>query len=213
VCLHGGWFVSVVICPGFHPPELTQGFLTGLGRHQQYDIVFPTDQYPPYSCFHLLDFLRQQLGNPVRGDQSFQPMLQMPLLFIGFSAGVIAAIGAAWAWQLMGGQVRALIAVDGWGMPLYGDFPIHRVSHDYFTHWSSTLFGGGRDSFYADPAVPHLDLWRSPQAVQGYWRHCPVYSSNSHSIPMTAADFLRSLLSQYGEAATFSQRMHVGDVL
>ncbi|NJK53546.1 MAG: hypothetical protein HC936_13370 [Leptolyngbyaceae cyanobacterium SU_3_3] len=59
--------------------------------------------------------------------------------------------------------------MDGWGVPLGGDFPIYRVSHDRFTHWSSAWWVAGLDSFYADPAVAHLDLWRSPQTVQGRW--------------------------------------------
>ena len=57
--------------------------------------------------------------------------------------------------------MKALIAFDGWGVPLVGNFPIYRISHDQFTHWSSELLGKGDKSFYADPPVEHLDLWRS----------------------------------------------------
>jgi hypothetical protein len=77
---------------------------------------------------------------------------QEPLLLIGFSAGVVGAIAAANLWQGQGRRVAAVIAVDGWGVPQVGDFPLHRVSHDYFTHWSSAVLGAGADSFYADPA-------------------------------------------------------------
>jgi len=44
------------------------------------------------------------------------------------------------------------------GVPLVGNFPIHRLSHDYFTHWSSAVLGSGNDSFYADPPVEHLEM-------------------------------------------------------
>ncbi|MCU0568633.1 MAG: hypothetical protein MUF49_18805 [Oculatellaceae cyanobacterium Prado106] len=93
---------------------------------------------------------------------------QVPLFFVGFSAGVVGAIGAARLWHQWGGQVQGLAAFDGWGVPLWGDFPIYRISHDAFTHWSSALLGAGQASFYAEPPVSHLALWRSPETVQGW---------------------------------------------
>ncbi|WP_421656938.1 hypothetical protein [Leptothermofonsia sp. ETS-13] len=116
-------------------------------------------------------------------------------MFIGFSAGVAGAIGAAWGWQWWGGKVKALIALDGWGVPLVGNFPIHRVSHDYFTHWSSALLGAGEDSFYAEPGVEHLDLWRSPHTASGW--HLTAGSSHS-PIRTTAARFIMTFV-QCGE--------------
>ena len=141
----------VVVCPGVHSPDLTQAFLSGL-QAQQVELapvdylVYPTQDYPAYSSLHLVQFLHDR----PRSDYP-QGLIQHPILFVSFSAGVVAAIGAALTWQIQGGQVRALIAVDGWGVPLAGDFPIHRISHDHFTHWSSALLGSGADSFYADP--------------------------------------------------------------
>lgn len=130
------------------------------------------------------------------------------LVFVAFSAGVVGAIAAARLWQAQGGSVKALIALDGWGVPLYGKFPIHRLSHDYFTHWSSALLGSGCDNFYADPAVEHLDLWRSPQQTQGWQERSPIQLTGKAGlsdrktslIPTTATQFLRSLLNHYGEA-------------
>lgn len=102
-------------------------------------------------------------------------------------------MAAARSWQQSGGTIKALIALDGWGVPLYGDFPIHRLSHDHFTHWSSKLLGAGLDGFYADPPVEHLELWRSPQTTQGWWEQ------KSQLQQITAVAFLALLLQRYGE--------------
>ena len=63
----------------------------------------------------------------------------------------------------------ALLHLTVGGMPLIANFPIYRVSHDYFTHWSSGILGTGTENFYAEPAIEHLELWRSPELCQG-WR-------------------------------------------
>lgn len=195
--------MSLVICPGIHEPDLTQSFLARLGEPLWDYLVFPAERYPAYSAFHILDFLHRQFRNPLRNDRSVQHWVNVPLVFISFSAGVVGAIGAAWAWQLMGGHVKAFIALDGWGAPLYGEFPIHRVSHDHFTHCSSALLGDGADSFYADPPVGHLDLWRSPDIAQGHWvsRSANPFSccSQQQTVHTSAADFLLMLLARYGE--------------
>lgn len=91
----------------------------------------------------------------------------------------------------MGGQIRRLWAIDGWGVPLVGDFPIHRLSHDWFTYESSKLLGAGLDSFYADPTVEHLDIWRSPQTTHGWWVHS---DSRQPATRTTAAAFVTALL-------------------
>lgn len=152
--------MSIIICPGFHSLELTEQFLVSLSLPTNYS-VFPTQDYPPYSAIDIYHYLSQQYPKDT------------PIVFIAFSAGVVGAIGAAIAWQLSGGKVKALIAIDGWGVPLFANFPIYRLSHDYFTHYSSRLFGGGQESFYADPPVTHLDLWRSPATTTGWWVNAP----------------------------------------
>jgi hypothetical protein len=189
--------MSVVICPGIHPPELTQSFLSGLKTllsssskftHSGNILIFPPQDYP-VSAVHIVQFLRDRQGNP---------QTTSPLVFISFSAGVVGAIGAAWGWQLLGGNVKAFMALDGWGVPLFGNFPIHRLSHDFFTHWSSAVLGSGEDSFYADPAVEHLELWRSPQTVPGWVVH-PNVETPQQLKRLTAAEFLTMLLERYGE--------------
>ncbi|MGK7958101.1 MAG: hypothetical protein AB4063_23030 [Crocosphaera sp.] len=152
--------VLYVLCPGFHQKTLTDSFVKNITHHctdLSNLLIFPTDQYPPYSGFYLLGYLQEKC-----------PKKSQNLMFIGFSAGVVAAITAAWQWQQEGGIVQGLIAFDGWGVPLWGDFPIYRISHDQFTHYTSAILGTGNLSFYADPAVDHLDLWRSPDRVQGW---------------------------------------------
>lgn len=170
----------VVICPGIHPPDLTESFLRSLPDRLDI-LVFPANQ-PAYSGLHVLQFCWQQ-----RGHQA----LNHPVLWIGFSAGVVGAATAACLWHYLGGKVLALIAIDGWGVPLFLPFPLHRISHDRFTHWSSALLGAGTSSFFADPPVAHLDLWRSPQYTSG-WAVTPTAA-----IPMTAADFLNHRLQDY----------------
>ena len=122
-------------------------------------LVLPTQLYAPYNAIAIESWLK---GNyPI-------PKQAPPLSWLAFSAGVVGAMGAIWLWQLQGGKIQNLIAFDGWGMPLGGDFPICRVSHDHFTHWSSAILGGGKNGFYADPPREHLELWRSPETCQGW---------------------------------------------
>ena len=149
-------------------------------------LIVPGKDCPVYSGFHILQFVRDRLPTcpPARLPNS-------PLVFISFSAGVVGAIAAAKAWQRMGGKVKAFIALDGWGVPLFGDFPIYRVSHDEFTHWSSALMGGGEESFYADPGVGHLELWRSPSLVRGWW-----VNAQGEREAATAAEFLVGVLEE-----------------
>ncbi len=177
-----------LICPGIHDTQLTDSFLDEFIKQPldlSHLLVFPTEQYPAYSGFHILQFLQQQ----------YQHDFSSELIIISFSAGVVGAIGAAWGWQLGGGKVKRLIACDGWGVLLGGDFPIHRVSHDQFTHWSSGFLGKGNESFYADPAVEHLGLWRSPHKVTG-WRVQTTVNQEEVRYYCSFMDFLTYLLIQ-----------------
>ena len=150
--------MPIIICPGIHDSKFTDSLVQNLRDlvEDRYCIL-PTTNVTPYSAIAISQWLDRQ---PLTKTE--------PLFFITFSAGVVGSIGAAMRWQLQGGHVRGFIAFDGWGMPLAGNFPIYRVSHDYFTHWSSGLLGAGTRGFYADPAIGHLDLWRSPNNVDGW---------------------------------------------
>ena len=148
----------IVICPGVHPPELTARFIESIQDWLGSDyLILPTDKYLPYNAIAVSQWLEGQ-----------QIPKSRPLSFIAFSAGVVGSIGAAIAWQLQGGTVHSFIAFDGWGVPLLANFPVYRVSHNRFTHWSSSILGGGTTGFYADPEVKHLELWRSPAACSGW---------------------------------------------
>ena len=143
-------------------------------------MILPTQNYKPYSPVDVYRWLKEN---------NISPSDTFPLIFICFSAGVVGGLGAALWWQRNGGQVKAFFAFDGWGMPILADFPVYRLSHDYFTHWSSALLGQGDGSFYADPAIAHLDLWRSPDSTMGWWVKSP-----GMKIRCSATEFLQTFL-------------------
>ncbi len=112
---------------------------------------------------------------------------------MAFSAGVVGALGVARHLRRTCVPVGGLIAIDGWGVPLTEPFPIHRLSHDAFTHDTSLLLGpDGGEHFYADPDVEHLELWRSPRQAQGW-----IVTGRSRQ-RSTAAAFLLTTLGHYG---------------
>jgi hypothetical protein len=186
-----------ILCPGFHHPPLTTDFLNAVypnwrSREELGQLlIYPTPDYPAYDALKIIDFLQHSLA-----DRS--SILNISLTFIGFSAGVVGAMGAALLWQQQGGHVKGLIALDGWGVPVLDGFPVYRMSHDYFTHWSSALLGNGVESFWADPAVEHLELWRSPETVKGWWLS-PTPNRKTTLLPMTAKQILIHWLTQMGE--------------
>ncbi len=189
--------MSIIICPGIHEPVLTESFISGclarisersIGKNTDKILIFPEQGYLTLSAFHILHFLGDRL----------KYQIESPVIFISFSAGVVGAIVAASGWQLLGGNVKAFIAIDGWGVPLVGNFPIHRMSHDYFTHWSSSWLLGGENNFYAEPAVDHLSMWRTPQTVQGWWVN-QSGGISPRSNRLSAAEFLHLLLTHYQE--------------
>jgi hypothetical protein len=158
--------MPIILCPGMHDPQLTDAFWNAIRqRYGELHVakaipmayVVPEANIWGVSPLHVLHFLSQSV------------LVAEPILMISFSAGVVGAIAAAWAWQGQGGSIRAFVALDGWGVPLSGSFPIYRLSHDEFTHWSSQPLGMGQAPFYADPEVGHLDLWRSPDQAWGWW--------------------------------------------
>ena len=151
-----------IICPGIHSPQLTESFVKSV-RHiiepKEY-LILPKEKYAPYCEIAIKQLLKKYYPSPKNAPR---------LSFFSFSAGVVGSIIAANQWQLEGGQINSFIAFDGWAMPLIGNFPIYRVSHDRFTHETSAIFGGGEKGFYADAEVEHLELWRSPNTCKG-WR-------------------------------------------
>lgn len=184
----------IVVCPGVHSPQLTASFLEAVVLDRAETVrtcIIPGDRQPVYSPLHGLSVLQHRLG---------APWAAPPVLFLGFSAGVVSLAAIAPFWQALGGTVQGLIALDGWGVPLVGEFPIHRLSHDRFTDWSSALLDGPLnlltaaergDRFYAEPAVAHLDLWRSPHTTTGWW-----LSASGTQTFTTAAAGLQALIQR-----------------
>ncbi len=181
----------LVICPGVHEAALTNCFLEALqgamrafessevawlAREQLYGVV---GGGVPFSGHHTHNVVKRWCDRT------------SPLVFIAFSAGVVGAITAACLWQDQGGRVESLIAVDGWGVPRWGNFPFYRVSHDEFTHWTSALLGAGTESFYGDPAVSHLDLWQRPEQTLG-WQLSPLGAVRCSAITAIASWLRRS---------------------
>lgn len=166
--------MNVIICPGIHKPDLTEQFIAELDLAIAPQVL--PQLLPVYSPLHVFEFLQSHCK------------LTEPLVMIGFSAGVVGSVGAAQRWQQHGGQMQALIAIDGWGVPLSGQVPIYRLSHDWFTDWSCQWLGATEQRFYAEPSVGHLDLWRSPSQTLG-WQVCGQVRTKT-----TASRFLRQVL-------------------
>jgi hypothetical protein len=181
--------MKVIICPGVHEPQLTDRFTNALAGTKAKQITkndwlaFPTNKNHAYSPFHLYDWLNKP------------EILNNELFFIAFSAGVVGAIGAAVLLQLQGVKIAGFIAVDGWGVPLWVTFPTYRLSHDYFTHWSSAILGTGRWSFYCEPFVEHLTLWSSPEICQGWVVERKKDGREIYRQRITARDYLQAILS------------------
>jgi hypothetical protein len=182
---------GIILCPGFHAPELTNSFydqLAGIELLSSPPLIFPSDRYAVYDAPAVVRFWHEQVNRQTR-----QNWLTVPLILIGFSAGAVAAMGAAMILESWGGTVQAVFLLDGWGVPIAGRFPTHRLSHDRFTDWSSAWLGAGQASFYADPEVDHLALWRSPAAVSGYG----VLPSTPVPVATTALHFFANWLRYY----------------
>ena len=182
----------LVICPGVHSSLWTTHFLhqldeqlpdARLGR-----LVFPADLEYPWSPFTLRRFL---------ADQAIAP--DAPLVFLAFSAGCVAAVGTAYYWTQQGRQVSAVIALDGWGVPLVGPFVGYRLSHDAFTHQTSACLGRTVPSFYADPPVSHQKLWCNPAQVKGWQVDNSFACRENLATRTTALQFLVACLRQHSQ--------------
>jgi hypothetical protein len=192
--------MSIIVCPGIHEPELTDNFVSTCLKpiverlHDQKSVdilIYPGRGVVNLSGLHIFQFLCNRLSADL--SVPWENQRKTPVIFISFSAGVVGAMIAALNWQMWGGEIKAFIAIDGWGVPLWGNFPIHRLSHDYFTHWSSKILGSGHNNFYADPSVDHLEMWRSPQTIQGWWVDSTMGGSSANQY-LSLTQFLYLLL-------------------
>jgi hypothetical protein len=153
--------VALVVCGGLHPPGWTAQILATIAADERLSQL-PVVTFCPSSPLAVLSArsLRQQLDARL--------VTPNPALIIwAFSAGCVGAAALANHWHRYRNPVLALFLVDGWGVPWSGIAPLHRLSHDRFTHTTSRWLGQGTADFVATPAVPHPRLWQSPQTVLG----------------------------------------------
>lgn len=178
-----------------HAPEITECFLRSL---------LPRLQRPPDALWTQPEGGSGLFGTPILSTLQGQgsPSALGPISIVAFSAGVVGAAQAISRWQELGGQLACLIAIDGWGVPLGGDYPIYRLSHDAFTHWSCGWLGSGAVNFYADPAVEHLSLWQAPDQVVGW---CVDKRQQTRT---NAADFIGQSLADTNPAGAISTETH-----
>lgn len=172
---------TIVICGGFNPINYNVNFVNFLSNYEANILVFPTEKYAPYDSLNIVNFLQENSVN----------LYENHLIFIAFSAGVVGALGAGRLWQRKGREVLAILAFDGWGVPLIADFPIHCLSHDVFTHYSSCFWVKNQGHFVAIPTVSHQDIWRSPLSINGY------YYSEKETKKITEIDFINIILKHY----------------
>jgi hypothetical protein len=193
----------LVICPGFHAVALTDRAIAGLALPAAIQtIVIPTDQILPCDPVSIANHLERQIPDH---------QTQIRLNFLGFSAGTIGALGAAWLWRDRA-QLGAIILCDGWGVPIlpvWGGVAnrqrstigrnqfntlhtpqIYRVSHDRWTHDTWSRLGIMTPSFIADPAVEHLTLWRELDRVGGQ----AVDATGAAIVRLSAKDYIRQCL-------------------
>ncbi|NEQ48951.1 MAG: hypothetical protein F6K11_02300 [Leptolyngbya sp. SIO3F4] len=166
--------MQLLICPGYHSPDLTHDFLQLLLKR-----ITPAHLW-------ILPIFRLLGGWQWLLTEKDAPDRNQCLNVIAFSAGVVAAYPLIMDWQNNGGISR-FIAIDGWGMPLPGALSVYRVSHDRWTH-NTTFFPAPhecRGYFYASPGVEHLSLWQAPHQAHGKGAIGSV-----STCPMTAFEFI-----------------------
>lgn len=192
----------LVICPGFHAAELTDRAIAHLDLPASIrTIVIPTDQIFPCDPVSIANYIeRQMLESGVIPDRK----TRINLNFLGFSAGTIGALGAAWLWRDRA-QLGAIILCDGWGVPILPVWDwftdrqqptiaptpnIYRVSHDRWTHDTWSRMGIATPSFIADPEVEHLTLWSDPDRVLGN----SIDAAGQAIAHLSATDYIRQCL-------------------
>jgi hypothetical protein len=199
----------IIVCPGVHSAELTQSLVAQVSEADteigQALWISPVEATWAWAGYPLRGWLDAEFSAQ-RSQSKTAPQGPPPLTFLAFSAGCVAAAAVAHHWVQQGGRVDCIIAVDGWGVPLVGPFQVHRLSHDFFTHATTTGPRPSQAHFYAAPAVPHLRLWQDPAHVRG-WGLPPVGASSGPShrpVAMTALRFLLQCLAPitYGPPAT-----------
>ena len=181
---------TIVICGGIHDFSLTEEFVNSFVQNIKLDFyhqvcVIPQPDIAPYDVKQIDRYLKEQHKGATTPDR---------LILIGFSAGVVGLLGLARKWQRQGGTIASFFAFDGWGVPLWENFPCYRLSHDLFTHQTSHWLGGNPECFYAEPDVSHLDFWGSNMSIEGYF--CQRDQNDQQKQKMTIVQFLNQQLNK-----------------
>lgn len=191
--------VGLLVCGGMHPPSYTGQVLTTIAHDAVLSQLGAVVCAPQPSLGIISPFaLRQTLVARLEAMTPEAAVAAAPtgVIIWAFSAGCVGAASLATYWQRYQGPVLALLLVDGWGVARDPGVPTYRLSHDYFTHATSRWLGAGDIDFYADPAVPHLTLWQSPQVVSGW-----TVTAGKRREKLTAAAFLcqqsRAAIARY----------------
>lgn len=200
---------ALLICGGLHPVQDTEAMLAiahqdpVLSQHP----ILHLGASEPLSCLSA-HALRQAFDRAWSSRHPRATTEAPAIILWAFSAGCVGATALAQHWHRYRRPVLAIFLVDGWGVPWGGDSPLHRLSHDDFTQATSGYLGAGHASFVARPAVPHLHLWRNPEAVMGQqiMTHQPDEATPDLPDHLSAADFLCGWSRHYfQEFRTFRQ--------
>ncbi len=211
-----GGLTKLYICPGFHDPSLTQSFLDALISAwgstwcDRFLLGVVPPEVPPYGPEQILEHLEGCLrgqglgewgvGSGGVGSEEQGVRTGVALVWVGFSAGVVGGLLAARRWHReglgrgLGCSVAAFMAIDGWGVPLWADFPVYSLSPDRFAYETMRpLRSPQLPHFYGDPGVSHLALWESPHRALG-WEE----SAGGERLRLTAAQYLQRRLRAVG---------------
>lgn len=178
----------IVVVGGIHPPGLTTPLLLAAAADPVLGQI-PTLVLPNHTPATVLSPRHLRHGIDHYWQSTFGATDSPDLLIWAFSAGCVGAVGLGHHWHHHRGKVRALFAVDGWGVPLPNCFPTYRLSHDEFTHTTSQWLGTAPVSFWADPPVPHLQFWGQIPTTQG-WQTTVGAPEAPQPQRMTAGEFL-----------------------
>lgn len=184
---------ALLICGGLHPVQDTKSILA-IAHQDPVLSQHPIVQLGTSNALSCLSAhaLRQEFDQ-IWSDRGPGAAAEMPAIILwAFSAGCVGAVALAQHWHRYRHPVLAIFLVDGWGVPWGGESPLHRLSHDGFTHITSSYLGTGCASFVAHPAVPHRQLWRDPNRVMGQQIMTRRASGSAPDLPpsLSAADFL-----------------------
>lgn len=186
--------VLLLVCGGMHPPSYSGQILSAIAQDEALSQLSRGVCSPSSGLDVLSPFALRRSLEPTF-EAASQRCPSPGLIIWAFSAGCVGAAALATYWQRYRGPVLAIFLVDGWGVPRPPGVPVHRLSHDRLTHDTSRWLGAGDEDFWADPPVPHLQLWQQPHRTEG-WAVAPQQAGER----LTAAAFLGQRSRDYARS-------------